>query len=67
MNDHDNPKHNNPIIKNVFSLKLNSLIFLNRNKYVEVIVIKNNGIILDVTNIKIRLYLLELNKYWIPE
>ena len=54
MNDHDNPKHNNPIIKNVFSLKLNSLIFLNRNKYVEVIVIKNNGIILDVTNIKIR-------------
>ena len=30
MNDQDRVKDNNPIIKNVFSLKLKSLIFLNK-------------------------------------
>ena len=29
INDHDNPKNNKPRIRNVFSLKLKLLIFLN--------------------------------------
>ena len=59
INDHDNPKNNNPRIKNVFSLKLKLLIFLKKKQYVNVKVKTNSGVIFEVINIKNCLNLLE--------
>ena len=66
MNDQDTPKQNNPIIKNEFSFKLKSLMFLNKKQYENSKIAIIIGIILEVINKKIRLYFVELNKYFIP-
>ena len=66
MNDQDIPKNNNPKIRNVFSLKLKSLIFIKKKQYITIKVDMNIGIIFEVINIKTNLYLSELNKYFIP-
>ena len=66
MNDQDTPKNNNPIIKNEFSFKLKSLMFLNKKQYENSKVAIIIGIILEEINKKIRLYFVELNKYFIP-
>ena len=66
INDQESPKNNNPKIRNVFSLKFKLTIFLKIKKNVQVRVITNNGTIFEVINIKISLYFLELNKYFIP-
>ena len=66
MNDQDSPKNNNPRIRNIFSLKLKLILFWEKKRYVKVRANINNGIIFEEINIKISLYLLELNKYFIP-
>ena len=66
INDQDKPKDNNPRIINVFSLILKLTESFKKKKYVKVRANINNGIIFEVTNIKNRLYLYELNKYFIP-
>ena len=66
INVQDNPKNNNPRIINVFSLEFKLIESLKRKKYVKVRANINNGIIFEVTNKTIWLYLLELNKYLIP-
>ena len=66
INDQDKPKDNNPRIINVFSLVLKLSESLKKKRYVKVRANINNGIIFEVINIKNRLYLKELNKYFIP-
>ena len=66
INDQDEPKDKNPRIINVFSFVLRFIESLKIKKYVKVRANINNGIIFEVMNIKNRLYLKELNKYFIP-
>ena len=66
MNDQDNPKNNNPRMINVFSLAFKLIESLKKKQYVKVRANINNGIIFEVINMKNRLYLEELNKYFIP-
>ena len=66
INDQDKPKDNNPRIINVFSLILKGIESLKKKQYVKVRANINNGIIFEVVNMKNRLNLYELNKYFIP-
>ena len=66
INDQDSAKNNNPRIKNVFSFKFKLLILWKIKKYKKVRTSIKNGTIFEVMNIKISLYLLELNKYFMP-
>ena len=66
IKDQDIPKNNNPRIRNVFSLELKLKVFLKKKLYVKVRENINNGIIFEVINKKIWLYLFELNKYFTP-
>ena len=65
-NDQLNPNKIIPIKRYVFSLKFRLVVFLKKKQYPQAIEIKNNGIIFEVKNIKICLYLFELNKNFIP-
>ena len=67
VKDQASPKDNNPRIRNVFSLELKLMVFFMKKQYMKVIVNIKNGIIFEVINRKICLYLLESNKYLIPK
>ena len=66
INAQDNPKNNNPRIRNVFSLKLKLVVFLKKKQYVKVRATINDGTNFEVINIKFFLNLLELNRNLIP-
>jgi hypothetical protein len=56
----------NPLIKNVFSLRLKFIVALRKRKYIKIIVTTNNGITLDDIKINRNLNLFSSIKYLIP-